>query len=36
MLLNLDIFDGARQVFSECHAGTADDRVPRLFGIAGT
>lgn len=35
VLLNLDIFDGAREVFSECHAGTADDLVPRFLGVAG-
>jgi NAD-dependent deacetylase len=31
ILLSLEIFDGARDLFSECHEGTADDLVPRLF-----
>lgn len=31
LLLNLEIYDEAREVFTECHAGTADDLVPRLF-----
>lgn len=32
ILLNLEIFDGARTLFSESHAGPADDLVPRWFG----
>ena len=32
VLLNLEIFDGARSEFTSCHAGTADDLVPRFFG----
>ena len=31
VLLNLDIYDGARERFDECHAGTADELVPRWF-----
>ena len=31
VLLNLEIFDGARELFGECHAGTADELVPRFF-----
>jgi NAD-dependent deacetylase len=31
ILLNLEIFDGARGLFSECHAGPADELVPKLF-----
>lgn len=31
VLLNLEIFDGARSEFTECHAGTADDLVPQFF-----
>ena len=31
MLLNLEIFDGARALFSECHAGPADVLVPQWF-----
>ncbi len=31
-LLNLEIDDDARELFSECHAGTADDLVPQFFG----
>jgi len=31
VLLNLEIFDGARALFSECHAGPADDLVQRWF-----
>lgn len=33
MLLNLEIFDGARALFTECHAGSADDLVSRWFGM---
>jgi NAD-dependent deacetylase len=32
ILLNLEIDDAARDVYGECHAGTADELVPRLFG----
>jgi NAD-dependent deacetylase len=32
VLLNLEIFDGARSEFTHCHSGTADDLVPRFFG----
>jgi NAD-dependent deacetylase len=32
ILLNLEIEDEARDAYSECHAGTADALVPRLFG----
>lgn len=31
MLLNLEVFAGARAQFSECHAGAADELVPRWF-----
>jgi len=31
MLLNLEIFDGAERAFGECHAGPADELVPRFF-----
>ena len=31
MLLNLEIFDGARVQFTECHAGPADELVPKWF-----
>jgi NAD-dependent deacetylase len=31
ILLNLEIFDGARSLFGECHAGPADELVPKLF-----
>lgn len=31
VLLNLEIFDGARALFSSCHAGNADDLVPAMF-----
>jgi NAD-dependent deacetylase len=31
VLLNLEIFDGARSEFTECHTGTADDLVPQFF-----
>lgn len=34
ILLNLEIFDGARAQFTECHAGTADDLVPQWFAAA--
>ena len=32
LLLNLEVFDGARALFTECHAGPADELVPRWFG----
>lgn len=31
VLLNLEIFDGARTEFTHCFAGTADDLVPQFF-----
>ena len=31
ILLNLEIFEGARALFGECHAGPADELVPRFF-----
>jgi NAD-dependent deacetylase len=31
LLINLEIYDEARAMFTECHAGTADELVPRLF-----
>lgn len=31
VLINLEIFDGARHEFTECHAGPADALVPRWF-----
>lgn len=31
ILLNLEIYDEAREMFTECHAGIADELVPRLF-----
>ena len=31
VLLNLEIFEGARDLFGECHAGPADELVPRWF-----
>jgi NAD-dependent deacetylase len=31
VLLNLEIFDGARAEFASCHAGFADDLVPEFF-----
>jgi NAD-dependent deacetylase len=31
ILLNLEIFDDARAVYSECHAGPADELVPHWF-----
>jgi NAD-dependent deacetylase len=31
VLLNLEIFDDARELYSECHAGTADELVSRWF-----
>ena len=31
VLLNLEIFDDAREVYSECYAGTADELVQRWF-----
>jgi NAD-dependent deacetylase len=35
VLLNLEIFDGARELFDECDAGPADVLVPRWFGAPG-
>jgi len=35
LLLNLEVFDGARALFTECHAGPADELVPRWFGERG-
>ncbi len=32
LLLNLEVFDGAHALFSECHEGPADELVPRWFG----
>jgi NAD-dependent deacetylase len=32
ILVNLEIDDEARDAYSECHTGTADELVPRLFG----
>jgi NAD-dependent deacetylase len=32
ILLNLEIDEDAREAYRECHAGTADELVPRLFG----
>jgi NAD-dependent deacetylase len=31
VLLNLEVDAGARELFTECHAGTADELVPRWF-----
>ncbi|MDX2088326.1 MAG: Sir2 family NAD-dependent protein deacetylase [Kofleriaceae bacterium] len=31
ILVSREIFEGARDLFTECHQGTADDLVPRLF-----
>ena len=31
VLLNLEIFDEAAELYSECHAGPADELVPRWF-----
>jgi NAD-dependent deacetylase len=31
ILLNLEIDDDARAAYGECHAGTADDLVPKMF-----
>jgi NAD-dependent deacetylase len=31
VLLNLEIDEEAREAYSECHAGTADELVPKLF-----
>jgi NAD-dependent deacetylase len=31
VLLNLEIFDGARELYGECEAGPADELVPRWF-----
>jgi NAD-dependent SIR2 family protein deacetylase len=31
ILLNLEIYDEARAIFTECHAGPADDLVSRWF-----
>jgi NAD-dependent deacetylase len=33
VLLNLEIFDDARAAYSECHAGSADELVPRWFAV---
>ena len=33
MLLDLELFDGARELFGECHAGPADELVPRWFAV---
>lgn len=32
VLLNLEVYDGARELFSECDTGPADELVPRWFG----
>jgi NAD-dependent deacetylase len=32
VLLNLELDDAAREAYSECHAGPADELVPRWFG----
>jgi hypothetical protein len=32
ILVNLEIDDEAHDAYAECHAGTADDLVPQLFG----
>ncbi len=32
VLLNLEIFDDARRLFTECHEGPADELVPAFFG----
>jgi NAD-dependent protein deacetylase/lipoamidase len=32
VLLNLEIFDDADELFSECHAGPSDELVPKFFG----
>ncbi len=34
ILLNLEIYDGARELFDECQAGPADELVPRWFATA--
>lgn len=31
ILLNLEIFDGAKKLFDECHSGPADELVPKFF-----
>jgi hypothetical protein len=31
VLLNLEIFEGARELFTDCVAGPADELVPRWF-----
>lgn len=33
ILVNLEIDDDARDAYAECHAGTADELVPRLFAV---
>jgi NAD-dependent protein deacetylase/lipoamidase len=33
ILINLEIDDDARDAYAECHAGTADELVPRLFAV---
>jgi len=33
ILVNLEIDDDAREAYAECHAGTADELVPRLFAL---
>jgi NAD-dependent deacetylase len=33
ILVNLEIDDEAREAYAECHAGTADELVPRLFAV---
>jgi hypothetical protein len=33
ILLNLEIDDEARDSYGECHAGTADELVARLFAV---
>jgi NAD-dependent deacetylase len=32
ILLNLEIFEDARSLYAECHAGSADELVPAWFG----
>jgi NAD-dependent deacetylase len=33
ILVNLEIDDDARDAYAECHAGTADELVPRMFAV---
>ena len=33
ILINLEIDDEARDAYAECHVGTADELVPRLFAV---